>query len=509
MELNKRTIRYFETVLEGSVTKEESADIIVPDMFPDILRIVDTSGLSVVKDKNARDGAAEVFGMVRATVLYVPEGARGLRKMDVSLPFSHVFEGRNVGPDCKVTAKVSLLSAEARTMNPRKVQVAVSVQLEVSVFGAQDWTVCEGVQDPAEASVQTRVDAQSAYMPVALRDKVFSVVDEMEIPGSRPAASEILKADVKLLTQDVKPIGNKLVLKGAAVAKVLYLGDGALASVEQELPFSQILEMERLEDGCDCAVDLTLTGLDMELRAGLSGESRLISVSLQIDAQARASMDHKIMALADAYSTSYDLLPEFHAVEVSHLLDKSTRRQAVREMVEAGQPVHSVMDAQVFLGPVQTLEEENRVILRTDALLKVIYIGEDQEYYALSRRLPVEYSLEAPAGSRCRAAAQVAAEVLAGATHEGIEARFSVDFDVMVTQPSHFSAVGAINVDLNSPKDHANRPSVVLRRCQLGETLWDIAKKHNTTCADIARANALEEKEELSQGRLLLIPRRR
>lgn len=515
MDLNMRTIRYFETVLEGNTVKEETADIIVPDMYPDISRIVDASGLAVIKEKSAREDRAEVFGVVRANVLYVPEGEQGLKKMDVSLPFSHVFESRSITSDSRILAKATLQSAEARTINPRKVQVTVAVLLEGVIYEGTDWGICEDLEDTGAYSAQVLKSTGHAYMPIAVKDKTFTTVDEVEVAGSRPPIVDILKTDVRLLVQEVKAIGNKLVFKGAALLRALYLGPPAshpgdqIHLLEQEVPFSQIIEMEGLEEDCDCAVDVQLSALDLDLRTGLSGESRILGVSIQMDAQAVCSASRRLDAVVDVYSTSYDILPEFRSYQVTKLLERSTRRQNVRESCETGQPVSTVVDAQVVLSPVSLQQEENRIEQATEATVKVVFLGDDQQFYALTRHIPVSLSTETVGMPQCIAHASLGGEVLATGTHDGIEVRFVVDFDLTQTQVDQFNAVSAVNVDTQTPKDQTGRPSVVLRRCMEGESLWNIAKKYNTTRSEIMQANHMQEDDALVKDRMLLIPRKR
>ena len=513
MDLNMRTIRYYDTALQASVAKEESADLIVPDLYPDIARILDVSGLVVIKEKNALDGRVELGGVVRANILYVPEGEQGLKRIDVSLPFSHVFEKEGVTSEVKLLTKAALLSAEARPINPRKVSVTVGVQLEVTALAAADWSLCEGIDDARAYSVQLLKSVEQAYMPVAVAEKTFQVSDEMEVPGSRPPVVDILKTDVRLLTQETKPIGNKLVLKGAALLKVLYQGPPAhqpseeIHMLEEEIPFSQIIEMEELEESGEYTVTLKLCALEMDLRAGLSGESRVLGVNLQAEAEAVCIAARRLEAVVDLYSTAYDVKTEFCAYQITRLRGKSTQRQSVRESLETGQPVASVVDAQVLLWPVQLKEGNGEV--SCDAVVKVVYLGDDQQFHALQQRLPVSLQLEAEGSPSCRAEAAIGGEVQATGTHDGIEVRFTVEFDLVESQVGQFSAVGAANVDTQAPKDHTGRPSVVLRRCRPGELLWNIAKKHNTTRDDLIQANHLSDEERITEERMMLIPRKR
>ena len=88
------------------------------------------------------------------------------------------------------------------------------------------------------------------------------------------------------------------------------------------------------------------------------------------------------------------------------------------------------------------------------------------------------------------------------------EVRFPVRFAWLALTGGKAAAVSAVSFDENSPLDHSGQPSIVLRMVSGGERLWDIAKAYGTTARDVMRANALEE-EELPDGQLLLIPRKR
>ncbi len=508
MDLNKQTIRYYEMVICGNVDKEESADIIVPDMYPDIQRLVDTSGLAVVKEKRTGDGTADISGVVKVSVLYRPEGEAGLRRIELSLPYSHTLEHPAITDDTVMVTRVSLQTADARMVNPRKVNVTVILNLDMKAYGQADWEICQDLSDAAEHGVELKRAMQTAYMPVAVNSRGFTATDELEVPASKPAIVDLLRADVKLSGADAKPIGNKLVVKGLAAIRLLYTTAGetgeqrGLATADLEMPFSHIMEMPGLDDGCVADAVLTLGGVDIDLRTGLGGESRSMGVTLQIEAQAVASADRHITSLTDLYSTAYEVQPQFQTVELSRLLEKNLRHFTARDNFEAGQPIQSVLDTRVALWPVEIGDSG----LACDAQVTVLFMAEDGEPYTAVRRVRIELPAELPEGARMSAVGLLGGEVTAAATHDGLDVRFGVDFDTTVTQIEQFVMVSGVNADLTSPKEDRDHPSVVLRRSRLGESLWNIAKAHNTTMEQIAGANHLELEEELPEGKMLLIP---
>ena len=64
-------------------------------------------------------------------------------------------------------------------------------------------------------------------------------------------------------------------------------------------------------------------------------------------------------------------------------------------------------------------------------------------------------------------------------------------------------------LDESTPKDLSNAPSLILRCVGRQESAWEVAKRYNTTIADILAANQLEQESEIPYERLLLIPKKR
>ena len=91
----------------------------------------------------------------------------------------------------------------------------------------------------------------------------------------------------------------------------------------------------------------------------------------------------------------------------------------------------------------------------------------------------------------------------------GIEVRFPVDFQVEVCGRCRKLCVASAALDESMPKDLSNAPSLILRCVGRQESAWEVAKRYNTTIADILAANQLEQESEIPCERLLLIPKKR
>ncbi len=506
LELDRAQLSGYETVLDTTVCHEETLEMIVPDACPDILRICDTEGLVYLKSKEALEGRIEVSGTVRAAILYLPDGAEGMRCIEAALPFTCAVDSGAVGPHCTVAAVPRVTSAETRSLNPRKVLVRVNLAVAIQVYAPVSGDLCAGVAAPEEHHVEQLVERCDTLSVSCVQEKQFTFSDDVALPGSRPEAEELLRARTALHCAEAKVIGSKLILKGEAQLQVLYRAEGgALCTAEFELPFSQIMEVGGIGEEAACQVQILLTNGDFRMDAG---DGRTISVALDLLAQAVVWEERTLEVLSDAYSTACPVTVETQEYTVSRLLDRGTKEQTVREILETGVPAREVSDAYVTIGSERQRREGSRLMLEAEARVTVLYTAEDGNTASVTSPIQVSCPLELPEEAVCSSRCLCPAPVFATATTGGIEVRFPVHISYLALERRRMVAIAALRTEEAAEQKDASQPSVVLRMVGREERLWDIAKAYGTTARDIMRANGMEE-DAVPGGQLLLIPRSR
>ena len=249
MELDRRTISIFETVLDTSAIQEESIEMIVPDASPDIMRIICATGKAYIKEKSAREGKVDISGYVCGSVLYVAEEDHCVRKLDVSLPFNRSFDSGSITSSSIVWATAWIKNLEAREVNPRKISVRANVGISVKVCDTAEMELCTDVTDAAEYALEIKRNRVDIYAPVAMKDKSFTISDDVEMPAGSPPFASVISSNASISMTDMKLIGSKAVIKGNTVVSYLYLTrDGGVASCEHELPFSQIIQRSTVSE---------------------------------------------------------------------------------------------------------------------------------------------------------------------------------------------------------------------------------------------------------------------
>ena len=506
LELNRTELSGHDTVVDTTLFSEETLESIVPDACPDILRILDTDAVVCVKSREAGEGRAEIRGVIRATVLYLPDGAQGVCRMEVTLPFVCGADHGAIARGATVHAAPRVLGADARMINPRKVYVRVELAMGARVFVPSVRRLTSHCECPGECGVQEKWERHQTYMATTVQEKNVTFSDDLALPGSKPDMTEILRQRVEFFCGESKVIGSKLVFKGQAVLTILYRSrEDMPLTVAFELPFSQIMEVPGAAEEAHCDMSILLNDLSCQMDPE---DGRTISVSLDLSAQAVLWEDRNLEVVTDLYSTAYALDLQHKEESLCRLGERGTRRQSVREVLETPVAVKSVVDCTLAVGEISRSWEGNRVDLTADVRVSLLFRGEDDELYAMARPIPVTAQWEAEPGCRCLCQCQCPGELYATPTVGGVEVRFPLDFSCRTEIQQKVNTVCEARLEEDQPRDSSQRPSIVLRMVEAGESLWDIAKAYAATEEDIISANELTE-EIAPVGKLLLIPKKR
>ena len=506
LDLKGTQLSGYDLVINTALFSEETLESIVPDACPDMLRVLNTHGFVCIKSREARDGHLEVRGVVHTQVLYISDGEETVRHIDISIPFTCGMDHSAIHSGCILQLSASLLSADARMLNPRKVYVRAEIALNVSCYSPYQRKVILGCSCEERLGVQEKRESCQLCTIQSVQDKNFSFSEDLTLPGSKPDLRELLSQRVDISCSESRVIGSKLIIKGQALLTLLYRSaDDLPVTACFELPFSQIMEVSDAAEGADCALDVTLS--DMTCQPD-GEDTRTISVSMSFMAQAVLRESRSVEVLSDVYSTVYELSAEFREDTFCQFSACDSIRQDIREVVETPVPVKAVVDSVLSIGTVSQSWEGKLLQFSADARINILYQSEDGEYHAITRPLSAKCQVETDPNCRCAPWCRCVGERYATPTAGGIEVRVPMEFFYRTEKQEPIKEVVGGVLDEEAACDNVCRPSIVLRMAQTHENLWDIAKAYSTTMQEIMEANELSEQGDFT-GRMLLIPKKR
>lgn len=486
---------------------EENAELIVPDSCPDILRVVDSCGLFCLKETDLQTGNAHISGVVRASILYVPENGRGIKKLEIQVPLSGILENPLFNNNCHLVVHPVCCVVHARIANPRKLSIHVQVKMWIRSFQQQQLCLPEGIESENEYGIECQKRKISFNGITTMCKKSFSLSEEFDLPVGKPALESIVRAKISFQILEKKMIGGKVVLKGITSIEILYLGEsdenGVLSNFSHEIPFSQVIELATEEDNLETNVSLYLSGAELYGIEGEDGKDRSISVTLNITAQVCTIAQFDEMILTDFYSTKFQVHAAAETIAIPTVSPATMVRTSVRETLETGTTANELMDLSVVCEEVRCRPEEKT--LTCDMVVSALYRGEDYQIYGLAKRIQVMCPVDTLSDtSQYDAISAISGDLLGTPTTEGIDVRFPVEFSLIQNQWEAYTIFDQFSLE-EIKNEEKVKPSLLLRRVQKGESLWTIAKKCRTPEELLRQANALSD-DTVEEGRMLLIP---
>ena len=403
-----------------------------------------------------------------------------------------------------VLASPRLRSAEARALNPRKVLLRVDLAVDITACQPLERPICSGVTGGEEEGLCQRQYRGEHYQLSAVQEKPFTFSDQVRLQGMGESPM-LLSTRVQPVCSESKLIGSKLIFKGMVeVDLLLQETGGTLSAAHESMPFSQIIETAGAGEEGDCQVEVEVASLQCDQ---LPGDGRELDVTLELLAQARVYSRRPVTLLQDLYSTSSLMEVERENQPLCSLTEQSVRPQAVRELLETGVAVRSVVDTEIGCGGAQLSGGE----LKVPVWARCLYLDENDVLGAVHREFTVSLPTDLPQEGEapaCQAEAACHGDVIANIMPEGIELRFPLECALTTSFRRRYLCISGAET-AEEEGDRAAAPSLILRKLGTGESLWSIAKQYRATREGILAVNELSDESQIPPDRLLLIPKAR
>lgn len=501
IDLKADRISFQKPALRRTLVREETAEAIVPDALPDILRILDTGGTVCLRGKDSSDGRVTVTATAELTVLYVPESGRGVRKIAVSVPMEITGDCPEELSDALMTATLTLTGADARTVNPRKVVVRAECACDARLY--MPAALVNTVPKETEG-VYYKTCSGTARLPVSVREKTFVITDEARFREGAPAVGEILRARTALTVESAKAVGSRAVVKGTALTDVLYEGkEGGLYNETLASPFSQIVETDAVGEAADFDVAMAVTSFYST--RSLMDESGGDTLSLEIHAvcQCVAYADTATERVTDAYSVKCPVELTMGQCGTECLLGREKLHSEAAVSVPTAERAAKVLSvtANTVAGNVRNAQEGRVAVTVLQA--SVLYENASGEISASSRRVETEWKLPAGGELGC---VSVAGDIQVNINDGAIELRAGLEAEVSRVEEMNEAYVECLELQEEQALDKADLPTLTVVRCA-SHDLWTLAKSHFSTQEAILEASGLEPDTVPEKGTVLLVPR--
>lgn len=495
ISFENESLRYFEALPPAVCTHEETTEVIVPDAMPDVGSILMSDGIALLRGKEAQQDKLLISGVCELHILYMPEEGGSLRRLDLELPFEAACEYPGLTELARTAVSVSLMGAEARLLNSRKLLLRAEVLLSGCGYLPRQlrWNVnCAGGE-----ALEVHRESRRICPITEVTEKTFSAGERFALPGGKLPVERILNTRVALQPEESSTVGAKLILRGSLTAELCYLsGDGQLTSADFRTPYSVILELEEERAGELAETELCFTGLHVDVP-----EPGSISVEVGAVAQAVLRSPLQISWISDAYSTRWALEGSYETVELDTDVQQSHYEDSLRMELEGLKAVRNVADTALSLSRPRQEGDRYKVTVTARALC-----SDDSGAVTV---LSGKADAACPVSASGRLPRVKTGTVYSSAAGGRGELRIPVSFQTPGGKKGRLTLLTQARLDPEQPASEAGMPSVSLLRLEEGDSLWALGKRRAVNQQLLRQVNGLGPEEHPAAGQLLLILRQR
>lgn len=507
-KINKETVSSAETVYSGIQEHGVELDYILPDYYPDVFRLIRCEVCPVVTERSVSGDKLSYELCCDIRLIYSGENGAPLQCISQRQNFSKTIElsSSPQSPEIKLTAKTDHVNF--RAVNKRRLDVRGAVSVQIAVTGEKPREV---VSDAFGMNIQLKKIPVRYAAKKLSAEKQIQLCETMELTSAQPDIIGIIRTGCTVGDCEKKLISGKILVKGEAAVTMLYSCESGIESAEISLPFSQIVDIEGVDDTFICTVEADVMGCAVTPLPDKNGENRSVRLEPELRIRCRAVKPTELMAVTDAYSTVYpcdmsrELIP---AEQVPAVYRESFRHTAklcrgddVPKKIFAmwcspkninthvGGDGKSVVISGMLTYSMAAEDESGAVIMpdHDEAFEETFELGDDlsgQTVTAEPGNITVSYNISAEGELTAKADATVR---LYAAGSSGIR------------------GITELTVDDTVKKSRDGDYAIKLYFCGENEDIWDIAKRFATEVDAIAEENELTE-NKTEKGSMLLIP---
>lgn len=515
LELIKEAFKVNNLLGEDTIQTVIENDIIVPDTKPDIARVLLLDGDVFITGCDTGTDRVVNTGCIVCKILYISDDeSKSVKGIVSNIPFSYALDIPGARGGMKCRAKGIIEHMDYTLLNGRKINIKAILSINCKVNDEIEREFSSGIAGIEDIQVLKDNVAINTYLG---SNKInYIIKEDLDLPSSKPAISEILRSDVKLTGKDFKVAEGKIIVKGDIGISTLYIADDETRSmqyIENELEFKQYVELDDLDEDTAVNVDYDLVDYKVDAAEDSDGEFRNIRAEVALNIYVNGYNQKTVELLSDAYSPKAKIVLERQQLSLDEIFTENRSQIIIKDTIdlnECNPEVAEIFNVLCKYNVSDRKIEDDKVIIEGSVQNNVLYLAnnEDQPVFCYKKEIPFRHEVDIK-GINSNMRADISLELehcnYSMISSEQVEIRAVIGVDTKVETKKLLPIINKANENIIDEKKLSSMPSVIVYIAQRGDNIWNIAKKYNTTVENIMKINNISEKDTLMPGQQIII----
>lgn len=513
VELIKDLLKIEETIGKEEVETLIEDEILLSEVESGIKKILNIDGEVETLETKAVKDKVLINGIVKYNILYSADDENSsIQRIEDSTNFQEEIIINGAEEEMNVNVKTNIEHIDCNLIDSRKISVKTVLHFNTKVQSYSNIEVVKDIQ--GIEGLQTLKDYIRYNDVVGSNTSDTLVKEAFELSEDMPSIDHILKLSAKGNEKEVRVVEDKVIVSGVVECSIVYYSEdeeSRINHVKHEIPFTHFVDLPGVVKDMNSKVNIEISNVEYEIREDINGEKRVIDLEVFVKVNAKVFEQREKEVILDSYSTKKEFKLSKKEVDVLENIAERTSKEVVKGVVNLPQDyegIESICD--LIAKPVLTDYRvvENKLIIEGLLEVDVLYVGESTgEIMSFKEEMPFKSYVDI----------------------DGIKEEMEIDID-LVMDSLKFNRVNSRDIEIegivkNNVKvdrikkidviteveeddkviNLSNKPSITIYIVQKGDTLWDIAKRFNTTIDELISTNEIVNPENIMPGEKIII----
>lgn len=492
---------------------EEIESLVETDLYlnqvnPDIERVLWADGKVEILNTKIIQDKILVNGLIKFKIVYKSnEEESNIHLLETNRDFREEIEIEGITEEMAGEIKSKLEYIEYEIIDERKLSLAALIKLKGKV---DQVNLVEIVKDIKEGPNLQILKEKIQYNDVKGKEESYTFIKEaFEIQDEQPNIDEVLKIQMMAYEKEFNISQDRIIVSGMIETSIIYFGENRLNSIKREIPFTHFLEMTDIYEGLKCHINMEVVDGQYELRENLEGEIRIIDLEAKVKILGKVYDIEEKEVIIDAYSTSkvMNLKREEIAI-IENIKDIVDRENITKEL--SGTSFKEIYAVEGNSNIIDSQYVEDKIIVEGLLSLIIYYLKEETEEIAtLREEIPFKsyVTTEELENNPIINVDTSLEELKYNLKNDILNIEGKVKNHILIDMERKINILAEIE-ETEVLIDKKNRPSITIYMVQKEDSLWNIAKRYNTTMEEIILANDIISPSTLMPGEKIIIEKK-
>ncbi|MBR3134005.1 MAG: DUF3794 domain-containing protein [Clostridia bacterium] len=503
LEVEKDSLNIKQITAKKSELVTVEGECIVPDIKPDLINIISTSGILNVYKKEVLNSKVRIDGAISVYVMYNGNDGEkdSIRSINHILDFSQIIAIENANSEMNEVGNLSIEKIEARIVNERKISIKVTLRINIKLNSDLNIEYINNVKINDLQKKEKKIKINSVF---GVGYTKTNISENISIDNANNI-TEILQVFNSIVNIDTKISYNKILIKADVIVKLLYsTEDGKINTTKETFPIMGFIDMKGISDENIIKSNLEIKNAVIKPNGT---QDHSISVDMEIDMGIIAYDSKEMITIDDMYSPSKII--NYSQKEVNLINDC----QSHSGILNFNQTLlNDIGNEKIYDVETQVIANEIKVLnnaIQISGSIKFIFIHSINKMNGLSCKrieLPFEYKLVCEGikeGDRAELKYEIKNDSFNIISDKEIEIKIDILFIAETINNTKIKVVDNVYEEENDERSNYN---IVIYYTKNDDSLWKIAKEFCSTTEIIKKDNKLEN-ETIKPGMQLFISR--